>query len=69
MGGGGSNAVNRMLQSELQGVDFWVLNTDQQAGGGWGGGWRAGGGAGLVPEATIAGSPRIPSLVLSLRGR
>lgn len=30
VGGGGSNAVNRMLQSELQGVDFWVLNTDAQ---------------------------------------
>ncbi|GAB4813633.1 hypothetical protein N2152v2_000679 [Parachlorella kessleri] len=31
VGGGGSNAVNRMLQSALQGVDFWVLNTDSQA--------------------------------------
>lgn len=31
VGGGGSNAVNRMLQSELQGVDLWVLNTDAQA--------------------------------------
>ncbi|DBB18109.1 TPA: Cell division protein FtsZ [Trebouxia sp. C0006] len=31
VGGGGSNAVNRMLQSDLQGVDFWILNTDSQA--------------------------------------
>ena len=30
MGGGGSNAVNRMLQSDLAGVDFWVVNTDSQ---------------------------------------
>ncbi|MFN9547511.1 MAG: cell division protein FtsZ [Cyanobacteriota bacterium] len=31
VGGGGSNAVNRMIASELQGVGFWVLNTDAQA--------------------------------------
>ena len=31
MGGGGSNAVNRMLKSDLQGVEFWVINTDSQA--------------------------------------
>lgn len=31
VGGGGSNAVNRMLQSELKGVEFWVINTDSQA--------------------------------------
>ncbi|KAA6426774.1 MAG: plastid division 2 [Trebouxia sp. A1-2] len=31
VGGGGSNAVNRMLQSDLQGVEFWILNTDSQA--------------------------------------
>ena len=30
VGGGGSNAVNRMLQSDLTGVDFWVVNTDVQ---------------------------------------
>lgn len=30
VGGGGSNAVNRMLQSDLAGVDFWVVNTDNQ---------------------------------------
>lgn len=30
VGGGGSNAVNRMLQSDLQGVEFWILNTDSQ---------------------------------------
>lgn len=30
VGGGGSNAVNRMLKSDLQGVDFWVINTDSQ---------------------------------------
>ena len=30
VGGGGSNAVNRMLQSELKGVEFWVINTDSQ---------------------------------------
>ncbi|CAM9642230.1 unnamed protein product [Chrysoparadoxa australica] len=31
VGGGGSNAVKRMLESGLQGVEFWSLNTDVQA--------------------------------------
>ncbi|KAK6936216.1 Tubulin/FtsZ, GTPase domain [Dillenia turbinata] len=31
VGGGGSNAVNRMIQSSMQGVEFWVVNTDVQA--------------------------------------
>jgi cell division protein FtsZ len=31
VGGGGSNAVNRMIASELQGVGYRVLNTDAQA--------------------------------------
>mmetsp|Transcript_13959 Transcript_13959/g.16851 ORF Transcript_13959/g.16851 Transcript_13959/m.16851 type:complete len:485 (-) Transcript_13959:208-1662(-) len=31
VGGGGSNAVNRMLESEIQGVEFWITNTDAQA--------------------------------------
>ncbi len=31
VGGGGSNAVNRMIDSELDGVSFRVLNTDAQA--------------------------------------
>lgn len=31
VGGGGSNAVNRMIQSDLKGVDFYILNTDAQA--------------------------------------
>ncbi len=31
VGGGGSNAINRMIASELHGVGFWVLNTDAQA--------------------------------------
>ncbi|KAH7439624.1 hypothetical protein KP509_04G069200 [Ceratopteris richardii] len=31
VGGGGSNAVNRMLESEMQGVEFWIVNTDVQA--------------------------------------
>ena len=31
VGGGGSNAVNRMIASDLQSVDYWVLNTDAQA--------------------------------------
>jgi len=30
-GGGGSNAVNRMIAAELQGVQFIALNTDAQA--------------------------------------
>jgi cell division protein FtsZ len=30
VGGGGSNAVNRMTFSELQGVEFWIINTDSQ---------------------------------------
>ena len=31
VGGGGSNAVTRMLQDGLAGVDFYILNTDKQA--------------------------------------
>ncbi|XP_011000928.1 PREDICTED: cell division protein FtsZ homolog 2-2, chloroplastic-like isoform X4 [Populus euphratica] len=31
VGGGGSNAVNRMIESSLTGVDFWIMNTDIQA--------------------------------------
>lgn len=31
VGGGGSNAVNRMIGSGLSGVEFWAVNTDIQA--------------------------------------
>uniref|UniRef100_A0A2K2AXH4 Uncharacterized protein n=1 Tax=Populus trichocarpa TaxID=3694 RepID=A0A2K2AXH4_POPTR len=31
VGGGGSNAVNRMIESSLTGVEFWIVNTDIQA--------------------------------------
>ena len=31
VGGGGSNAVNRMIDEGIQGVDFIVANTDAQA--------------------------------------
>lgn len=31
LGGGGSNAVNRMIELGIQGVEFIVANTDQQA--------------------------------------
>lgn len=31
VGGAGCNAVNRMVNEGLQGVEFWVANTDQQA--------------------------------------
>lgn len=31
VGGGGSNAVNRMIEAGLTGVDFIVVNTDKQA--------------------------------------
>ena len=31
VGGGGSNAVRRMLQEGLSGIEFHILNTDQQA--------------------------------------
>ncbi len=30
VGGGGSNAVNRMITSGVAGIDFWVMNTDSQ---------------------------------------
>ncbi len=30
VGGGGSNAVNRMIASGMTGIDFWVMNTDNQ---------------------------------------
>lgn len=32
VGGGGSNAVNRMISANLKSIDFWVLNTDAQVG-------------------------------------
>ncbi len=31
VGGGGSNAVGRMLQEGLSGIEFYILNTDKQA--------------------------------------
>tara|TARA_Y100001970_G_C14203723_1_gene842655 strand:- start:1123 stop:2292 length:1170 start_codon:yes stop_codon:yes gene_type:complete len=31
VGGGGSNAVNRMIKSQIQGVEFIAINTDAQA--------------------------------------
>ena len=31
LGGGGSNAVNRMINSGMKGIDFYTLNTDAQA--------------------------------------
>jgi cell division protein FtsZ len=31
VGGGGCNAVDRMLDTEVGGVDFWSINTDAQA--------------------------------------
>ena len=30
VGGGGGNAVNRMIEAGLSGVDFWLMNTDLQ---------------------------------------
>ena len=30
VGGGGGNAVNRMVNAKLAGVDFWLMNTDLQ---------------------------------------
>ncbi|MCM1338265.1 MAG: cell division protein FtsZ [Muribaculaceae bacterium] len=30
VGGGGGNAVNRMIQAGLSGVEFWLMNTDLQ---------------------------------------
>ena len=30
VGGGGTNAVNRMIEAGLAGVDFWAMNTDVQ---------------------------------------
>ncbi len=31
VGGGGSNAVNRMIASDINGIEFWTMNTDAQA--------------------------------------
>ena len=31
VGGGGSNAVNRMIEYSMNGVEFWIVNTDVQA--------------------------------------
>ena len=30
VGGGVSNAINRMIESFMSGVEFWVVNTDTQ---------------------------------------
>ena len=31
VGGGGCNAVNRMIDSGVSGIEFWAINTDAQA--------------------------------------
>ncbi len=31
VGGGGCNAVNRMIESSVGGIEFWAINTDAQA--------------------------------------
>lgn len=31
VGGGGGNAVNRMIASNVSGIEFWTINTDAQA--------------------------------------
>ena len=31
VGGGGNNAVNRMVEAQLKGVEFIAINTDKQA--------------------------------------
>ncbi|HOP54582.1 MAG TPA: cell division protein FtsZ, partial [Bacillota bacterium] len=31
IGGGGSNAVNRMIEAQVKGVEFIAMNTDAQA--------------------------------------
>lgn len=31
VGGSGGNAINRMVESEVSGVEFWAINTDAQA--------------------------------------
>jgi len=30
-GGGGSNAIDRMMETRVEGVEFWAVNTDAQA--------------------------------------
>ena len=31
VGGGGCNAVNRMIENNVVGIEFWQINTDAQA--------------------------------------
>lgn len=31
VGGGGNNAINRMIEAGMKGVDFIAINTDKQA--------------------------------------
>jgi cell division protein FtsZ len=31
VGGGGSNAINRMIASDITGIEFWTMNTDAQS--------------------------------------
>ena len=35
VGGGGNNAVNRMVTDGVKGVDFYVANTDAQVSRSW----------------------------------
>ncbi len=58
VGGGGGNAVNRMIQARMEGVEFIAANTDVQAlevvpGAGEAAAWRA---------ADLAGWARAPIL-------
>ena len=57
VGGGGSNAVNNMVQSgTCQGVEFWIANTDSQVrGGAWRGGHEVH--APLGRDACLHGAP------------
>ena len=63
IGGGGNNAVNRMIEEDLPGVDFIAVNTDAQALSGC----RAVGAWGHTPAREVAQTHRgVPGRTLIL---
>ncbi|KAK2080059.1 Cell division protein FtsZ [Prototheca wickerhamii] len=63
VGGGGSNAVNRMIAAELQGIEFWVLNTDAQIGENLTRGLGAGGNPSIGQKAAQESKAKLESVL------
>ena len=75
VGGGGGNAVNRMVSDGLQGVEFIAMNTDQQALAKnhatvkvqLGSKLTKGRGAGADPDSSVTSSSTLPTTPLCRR--